>query len=104
MPYGFIQSVPANEQIYRQVRAQLGDAAPDGLVAHIAVKGDGGLRYINVWDSEADWERFRDQHLHPAVEQVLGALGVTPDESQVTFEDLAVVDTWLGERVPAARR
>ena len=34
MAYGFVQDVPANEEMYRQIRDRLGEDRPDGLVAH----------------------------------------------------------------------
>ena len=34
---------------------------------------EGGLRYVDVWDTEADWERFRDEQVEPAVGQVLAS-------------------------------
>ena len=67
MPYAFVQDVPANEEIYGKVRALLPADAP-GLQAHIVIKRDGGLRYVDVWDDEASFrawtesEAFRKAH------------------------------------------
>jgi hypothetical protein len=96
MPYAFIQDVPTDESVYAQVRGRLGAAAPKGLISHVVVKHDGGLRHIDVWDTEADWARFRDEQVEPAVSEVLSALGIPRDDSQVAFEDVEVVDTWVG--------
>ena len=38
MSYAFIQDVPANEGIYGQIRAKLGEVAPAGLVVHLVLK------------------------------------------------------------------
>ena len=32
MPYAFVQDVPANEELYRQIKGRLGDEPPKGLV------------------------------------------------------------------------
>ncbi len=97
MPYAFIQDVPANEEIYDKIRALLPTDAP-GLVVHVAIKRAEGLRYVDVWDSEADWERFRVEHVEPVVEQVLASYGIPHDHSLVTTEVVDVIDVWCGER------
>ncbi|MDQ4131860.1 MAG: hypothetical protein M3179_01335 [Actinomycetota bacterium] len=97
MPYAFVQDVPATEPMYRQVRARLGQEPPKGLIAHVVMKHERGLRYIDVWDSEADWERFRDERLERAVSEVLAERGIPHDHSLVRFEGIDVIDTWLGE-------
>ena len=76
--YGFIQDVPANEEMYGQIRSRLGDQPPKGLVAHVVLTRDGGLRYVDVWETQADWERFRDEEVEPAVDAVLSAIGPSP--------------------------
>jgi len=97
MPYAFIQDVPANEELYRQIKARLGDEPPKGLVAHLAYEREGGLRYVDVWDSQADWERFRDEQVEPAVGAVLASVGLPHDHSMVRTEEVALVDAWLGD-------
>ena len=98
MPYAFTQDVPANEEIYGKVRALLPDDPP-GLQAHIVMKQDGGLRYLDVWDDEASWVAFRDTHVEPAVDQVLASYGIPHDHSMVTFEPIDVIDVWCGQAV-----
>jgi hypothetical protein len=96
MLYGFIQDVPADEGIYAEVRAKLGADQPTGLVSHVVLKGEGGLRYIDVWQTRADWERFRDERVEPAVSEVLAGYGIAHDHSLVHHEEVAVVDAWIG--------
>ena len=100
MAYGFVQDVPANEEMYREIKVRLGEQRPDGLVAHVALRREQGLRYVDVWDSREQWERFREERLEPAVEAVLASYGLPHDHSQVTITEFDVVDAWLGE--PAA--
>ncbi len=96
MTYAFIQDVPVDRDIYGQIRARLGNQPPKGLIAHIATTRDGGLRYLDVWDSEDDWKRFGDDVLEPAVDEVLARAGLAHDHSRVRFQPVEVVDAWLG--------
>jgi hypothetical protein len=44
---------------------------PDGMVAHFGGPDpSGGWRVTDVWESEADWERFRDEILGPAAQEM----------------------------------
>ncbi len=50
MPYAFTQDVPIDAAFYQRVIDGLGDEAPKGLIAHLAVeRPEGGLRYSDVW-------------------------------------------------------
>jgi hypothetical protein len=98
MTYAFVQDVPANEEIYGKVRALLPEDAP-GLRAHIVIKQDNGLRYVDVWDDEASWLAFRDAHVEPAVDQVLASYGIPHDHSIVTTEPIEVIDLWCGHAI-----
>jgi hypothetical protein len=97
MAYAFIQDVPANEEIYGKIRTLLPDDPP-GLVAHIAIKHERGLRYVDVWDTEAAWEHFRHAHVEPAVDTVLDSYGIPHDHSLVTTNTVEVIDVWFGRR------
>lgn len=96
MTYAFIQDVPANEEIYGQIREKLPSEPPEGLIAHVVIKRDGGLRYVDVWESEADWDRFRWEQVEPLVAEVLSSHGLPHDHSLVTIDQIDVVETWLG--------
>ena len=96
MTYGFIQDVPANEDIYREIRSALGAEAPAGLVAHLVLaREEGGLRYVDVWESQPAWERFRRDRLEPIVTDVLARHGVPLDRSVVQFQPVDGGDAWL---------
>jgi hypothetical protein len=97
MSYAFIQDVPASDEIYTKIRALLPARAPAGLVTHVVQRREGGLRYIDVWSSEREWERFRLEHVEPAVEQVLASYGIPHDESLTHAEVIDVIDVWQGE-------
>lgn len=97
MPYGFVQDVPADERMYREIRARLGEEPPPGLIAHLVLTREGGgLRYVDVWEREEDWEQFRSAQVEPAVEAVLAGHGLPHDHSLVTTSVVEVVDAWIG--------
>ena len=96
MTYAFIQDVPANEEIYGKIKAELGDVAPAGLIAHVVIRRPDGLRYVDVWNSRTQWERFQADAVEPAVGRVLAGYGIPHDHELVTVEEIDVIDTWLG--------
>jgi hypothetical protein len=96
MSHAFSYEVPASEQMYRQVKEAIGDGQPKGLIVHLVVRVDGGLRHIEVWESKDDWGRFHDERVEPAVHQVLTAAGFTEMPPDPPVEELALVDVWIG--------
>jgi len=58
---------------------------PEGLILHAAGEEDGHWRSVDVWESEAAFERFRNERLMPAVVEIMGdaavAAGPPPTES-----------------------
>jgi hypothetical protein len=89
--YAFSYEVPGNEGFYRGIKAELG-AAPEGLLMHMVVQTEGGLRHVNVWRTRQEWEDYRDQTVRPAVNRALSALGIpeppTPEEEPMPLVDL----------------
>jgi hypothetical protein len=44
---------------------KVGPEVPEGLIVHLAIKhAEGGLRCIDVRESEEDCRRFEDERLH----------------------------------------
>lgn len=101
MTYAFIQDVPADRKLYGEIKEKLPTEAPAGLIAHVVIEREGGLRYVDVWESEAHWDHFRWDCVEPAVAEVLGRYGIDHDHSLVTIDEVEVIDTWLGATVPA---
>jgi hypothetical protein len=93
--YSFIEDVPANADLYAKVRAGLGPETPQGLVVHLAIETEGGLRYVDVWEREQDWTAFRDGRLNPVLRDVLSSYGINVDTAEVTRESVNVIDAWL---------
>ena len=96
MAYAVQYEVPGNEKIYSKVKAEIGEETPVGLVVHFVVKSEGGLRHFEIWDSQRDWERFRDERVEPAVGKVLSLLGFEGQPPAPEEQLLDVVDVWRG--------
>jgi hypothetical protein len=96
MTYACSYEVPATVEMYRKVRSIIGDAKPPGMVAHVVVRTDAGLRHIEVWDTEEHWQRFHDEQVEPAVHRVLTDAGFTTMPPDPPTDRLDVVDVWLG--------
>lgn len=96
MSYALLYDVPGDEHIYRRVKAEIGDERLRGLVVHLVVKSDMGLRHIEVWESKEDWEHFRDERVRPAVDKVLAAAGVPGNLPAPVEQSLDVVDVLTG--------
>jgi hypothetical protein len=59
---------------------------PAGLIIHTAgFTGRGVFRIFDVWESQEDWERFRDERLMPAVQPVIDG-GGAPPSAEYTYE------------------
>jgi len=87
--YAFIQDVPIDAETYQRIIAELGPEPLEGSVLHLCVRrAEGGLRYIDVWESEAACERAFDERIHPAVDRAFG--GQRPP-GEPTVERLDVV-------------
>ena len=70
--YAFTQDVPIDSAFYRRVADGLGPELPKGLIIHLATeRPEGGLSYVDVWETQEDWERFADERLHPVVHALL---------------------------------
>ena len=96
MPYALCYDVPADEAMYRQVRARIDDEQPNGLIAHLVVQAGHGLRHIGVWETQDDWQRFHDERVEPAVHAVLAAAGFTELPADPPVEELNLIDVWIG--------
>jgi hypothetical protein len=103
MTYGFVRDIPIDEDQYAELRSAIGPETPKGLVAHLVVRQKVGLRYIDVWDSEEDWDRFRDERVNPAVRAMMAAHGMSPPTVPLPQEQLDVIDTWVVQAQPTAR-
>jgi hypothetical protein len=90
MVYAFTQDVPIDEPTYRKIMDRLGPEPIKGSLLHLAVRRpEGGLRYIDVWESEESCESAFSDRIHPAVYGVFKELGFRPEgEPPVTHLDV----------------
>ncbi|HWO64203.1 MAG TPA: hypothetical protein VNO31_29645, partial [Umezawaea sp.] len=73
MVYAYVQDVPIGDELYRKVIDELGPEPLAGSLMHLCVRRpDGGLRYIDVWESEEACARAFDERIHPAVDTAFG--------------------------------
>jgi hypothetical protein len=59
----------ANQDFYDRVNSEVmpGGKLPEGCQVHIAGPVDDGWRVITVWDSEEQFQQFRNEKLIPAI-------------------------------------
>jgi hypothetical protein len=75
MTYAFMQDVPIDAGTDKRITDGLGDRPPQGLIVHVVPeRPQGGLRYIDVWESEDDWAKFGEDRLHPVVHGILSEI------------------------------
>jgi hypothetical protein len=73
MVYAFIQDVPVDEEFYRRVLDGLGPEPLAGSLLHLCVRRpEGGLRYIDVWETEQAFHRAMTERVLPAVDAAFG--------------------------------
>jgi hypothetical protein len=60
-----------DQSLYDEVnpRVMPGGQLPEGCRVHIAGPMEGGWRVITVWDSEEQFQEFRDGTLIPAIQE-----------------------------------
>ena len=59
------------EELYESVNPKImpDGKLPDGCQAHIAGPIDNGWRVISVWESDEQFQQFRDEKLIPAMKE-----------------------------------
>ena len=93
--YAFTQDVPIDEATYRRIVEGLGDEPPKGMLSHVALAlPDGGLRYIDVWESEEDWDRFVEDRLHPVVHPLLAEVFGDELPPEPPRSAVVAIDAW----------
>ena len=93
--YAFTFEAPGDEELYQKIRAGISDMHPKGLVVHLVIKTETGLRHTNVWQSREDWERFNQDQVMPSVVRALTEAGIDPSFVPPS-QDLEVVDVVVG--------
>ncbi len=94
MAYGWVQDVPITMEIYQQIKAEFGAEIPEGLIVHVVSQTERGLRYLDIWESKEDWERFRETRLHPALGRVFARIGFQRPAGEPPMQELDVREVW----------
>jgi len=70
-----------NQEFYEQVNPKVMPVGqlPDGCQVHIAGPIEGGWRVITVWDSDEQFQQFRDDKLIPTMREVGGEDRIAPE-------------------------
>lgn len=85
--YAFTQDVPIDEGVYRRISEKLGRQPLEGQLLHLVVRRpEGGLRYVDVWESREAFTRAVDEFIHPAVHSTLEEIGIRPQGEPATTE------------------
>ena len=95
MTYAFTQDVPIDAAFYGRITEELGPEPPKGLIVHLAIeRPEGGLRYVDVWETQQDCDRFTDERLHPVIHDLLREIfgDELPPEPERT--PLSLVHAW----------
>lgn len=78
-----ITTAPSRD-LYEQITAEIGTETPRGCIVHTASDVDGGVRIVEVWESQADLDDFFQGKLGPAFAK-FGVEPQAPPERMETF-------------------
>jgi hypothetical protein len=81
MAWGFISELSITVEDYDKLNAEIGDDPP-GLILHAASRTDGGVRIVDIWQSEAAYRRFEQEQLMPAMGRLGWPAPETPPPTQ----------------------
>ncbi len=97
MSYAYIRKAPFDLETHRAVRKQVGAEAPEGLLVHLVFRRGEQLEFIDVWDTQQDWECFQSERLGPALETVRSNQGEgSASPAPVSSTQIQVVDLLVG--------
>jgi hypothetical protein len=91
MPVMVISTFESSREEYDAVNEKLGAEPPQGGLVHTGGQlDDGRMQVVDVWESEADWENFRDNRLKAAIEEVVGGEGPVTQMQVYEIHDFQV--------------
>jgi hypothetical protein len=69
--------LPVTREDLEALSAEAGSAAspPDGLIVHTATVTSGGVRVVNAWENQAQFEKFLDDRLMASLQKVAAEKG-----------------------------
>ena len=61
---------------------------PEGLIVHTATETAAGVRVVDIWESQAQFEKFRDDRLMASLQKVAAERGLeVSGPPEPTFEE-----------------
>jgi len=64
------------------------ESPPQGLIVHTATETAGGVRVVDIWESRAQFEKFRDDRLMASLQKVAAERGLeVSGPPEPTFEE-----------------
>jgi hypothetical protein len=92
--YAFTQDLPITTDVYARIMKGVGPAPAAGCVMHAVVRIDGGLRYIDIWESREACDLFLEERVHPVLQAAFSAAGATlppePARNEMELVDVNV--------------
>ena len=73
-----LMTIAPSREAYEQVLAEIGNDPQPGCIVHTATEVDGGVRIVDVWESQQAIQEFFDAKLGPAFAK-LGLDAVQPE-------------------------
>ena len=75
--------LPVTREEIEGVSAELGthENPPDGLLVHVATTTADGVHVTDVWESQAAFEKFRDEELMPAMQKFMIEHNMSMDQA-----------------------
>jgi hypothetical protein len=89
MTYGVTVDVAAPGELYDALHAALlqrTGAAVSGLLVHLARQTDDGFQVTEVWESQAEYERYVDDVLTPVLQELSGGHASRDQQTERPFE------------------
>lgn len=88
MTYAYIQDVPIGDELYLRIIDAIGPEPLKGSLLHLCLRRpEGGLRYIDVWESKEACAAAFGERIHPAVDAAFGGAR-PPGEPEVHHVEL----------------
>jgi hypothetical protein len=95
--YAFTQDLPITTDVYARIMEAVGTEPPAGCLMHAVVRIDGGLRYIDIWESREACDLFLKERVDPVLHAAFSAAGATLPAEPVR-DELELVDCNLFPR------
>jgi hypothetical protein len=94
------QDLPVGREDVEAVSAEMGvkENPPDGLILHTFTVTPEGVHIVDVWESAAHYDRFRDERLMPAMGKVMAERGVPMDGPPPAPQFADAFDVIVGRR------